>query len=96
MKTAQLPPIRVLPEVREEIERSLRDGESLSQFVEATVLREARRRREHDEFIARGRAAIAAVKAGAPTYPHEQVMDEMRDRLRERMAQLRAQAAAEQ
>ena len=35
MKTAQLPPVRVEPSVREEIESVLRPGETLSQFVAA-------------------------------------------------------------
>lgn len=89
MKTAQLPPIRVTPAVREEIELSLREGESLSQFVEATVLREARRRKQHDEFIARGRASIARAKQGAELVTLDEALDQMQARVRDRVAQLR-------
>jgi hypothetical protein len=61
MKTAQLPPVRVAPAVREEIESALREGESLSEFVEAAALQAARRRKAQDEFLARGRASLAQV-----------------------------------
>ena len=37
MKTAQLPPVRVTPAVREQIESVLHEGESLTQFVEKHV-----------------------------------------------------------
>ena len=57
MKTAQLPPVRVEPAVREEIESALREGESLSEFLEAAALQAARRRLAQEEFLARGRAS---------------------------------------
>jgi hypothetical protein len=62
MKTAQLPPVRVEPSVREEIEAVLHDGESLSQFVETATIEAARRRKAQDEFLARGRASLAKAK----------------------------------
>ena len=37
MKTATLPPIRVAPDFRHELEGVLEQGESLSQFVENAV-----------------------------------------------------------
>lgn len=54
MKTATLPPIRVRPELRAEIETVLAEGESLSQFVETAVQASLERRRIQSEFIARG------------------------------------------
>lgn len=44
MKSAHLPPVRVEPSVREEIESVLREGESLSEFVEASMQGRARQR----------------------------------------------------
>lgn len=37
MKTATLPPVRVAPDFRREIEGGLVEGETLSQFVESAV-----------------------------------------------------------
>ena len=51
MKTAQLPPVRVEPAVREEIESVLLEGESLSQFVEASAMQAARRRKAQQAFL---------------------------------------------
>ena len=44
MKTANIPAVRVAPELRAEIEGLLNDGESLSQFVEASVRAAVRQR----------------------------------------------------
>ena len=58
MKTATIPAIRVQPALREEIESSLLDGETLSEFVEQSVRMAVQRRRDQSEFIARGIAAL--------------------------------------
>lgn len=57
MKSAVIPQVRVEPELRAELEATLHEGETLSQFVEAAVRDAARRRRTQAEFIARGLAA---------------------------------------
>jgi hypothetical protein len=54
MKTATIPSVRVEPEFRAEVEAVLADGESLSEFVEASVRASVERRRIHTEFMARG------------------------------------------
>jgi hypothetical protein len=54
VKTAPLPPVRVEPEFRAEVESVLAEGESLSEFVEASVRASVERRRTQAEFIARG------------------------------------------
>jgi Arc/MetJ-type ribon-helix-helix transcriptional regulator len=54
MKTATIPAVRVEPEFRAEMEAVLADGESMSEFVEASVRRGVERRRVQAEFIARG------------------------------------------
>ena len=54
MKTATIPPVRVEPEFRAEVESVLAEGESLSEFVEASVRASVERRRAQAEFIARG------------------------------------------
>lgn len=54
MKTATIPSVRVEPEFRAEVEAVLADGETLSEFVEASVRASVERRRVQTEFIARG------------------------------------------
>jgi hypothetical protein len=87
MKTAQLPPVRVEPAVRDEIEAVLHEGESLSQFVEAAAVQAARRRKAQQEFVARGRASLARAKATGEFYPWQGALDQMRVRLDGRMAE---------
>lgn len=54
MKTATIPSVRVEPELRSEVESLLGEGETLSEFVEASVRASVQRRRIQAEFIARG------------------------------------------
>lgn len=54
MKTATIPSVRVDPEFRAEVESLLGEGETLSEFVEASVRASVQRRRVQAEFIARG------------------------------------------
>lgn len=74
MKTATLPPIRVAPLHREKIESVLREGESLSTFMENAVMREANYRSIEDEFLARGRASLAEARASGVTVSVESSM----------------------
>ena len=89
MKTAQLPPVRVEPSVREEIEAVLHDGESLSEFVEAAAVQTARRRKAQEEFLARGRASLARAKRTGEFYVADKVLEDMRGRLLLRTQALR-------
>jgi hypothetical protein len=81
MKPAQLPPMRVESSVRLEIESAPREGESLSEIVEAAVLEAARRRRAQDEFVARGRASIAQARITGQHHDLDAVLDNMQQRL---------------
>ncbi len=54
MKTATIPSVRVEPELRAEVESLLSEGETVSEFVEASVRATVLRRRHQAEFIARG------------------------------------------
>lgn len=58
MKTATIPPIRVAPAFRGEIESVLEQGESLSEFVENAVRQNVLKRQNQTEFVRRGMAAI--------------------------------------
>ena len=57
MKTATIPSLRVDPELRRSAESVLREGESLSGFVEQAVRQTVAYRRAEQEFVARGLAA---------------------------------------
>ena len=54
VKTATIPSVRVEPDFRAEVEAVLADGETLSEFVEASIRANVERRRVQAEFIARG------------------------------------------
>jgi hypothetical protein len=57
MKTSTLPPLRVQPRLRNEAERLLREGETLSSFIVDAVEERVRNRFAEDEFIRRGLAS---------------------------------------
>lgn len=58
MKSAVIPQVRVEPELRAELEAVLRPGETLSQFVEASVRSAVEIRRVQTRFHERGQAAL--------------------------------------
>lgn len=62
MKSATIPPIRVAPEFRREVEGVLAQGESLSEFVENAVRQTVLKRQHQAEFVRRGIAAIEETK----------------------------------
>ena len=74
MKTATLPPIRVAPDFRLELEGVLEQGESLSQFVENAVRATVAKRKTQAEFVRRGMAAIEATKASGSGIPADVVL----------------------
>lgn len=57
MKTATFPPLRVDPQLRQDTESVLREGESLSQFIELAVRSQVELRKANEAFLARGLAA---------------------------------------
>jgi predicted transcriptional regulator len=57
MKSASIPSLRVEPELRKAAESVLRDGESLSSFVEQSLRAHVTRRQLQNEFVARGLAS---------------------------------------
>lgn len=62
MKTATIPSVRVEPELRAEVESLLSEGETVSEFVEASVRATVMRRRNQVEFIARGLRSLEAAR----------------------------------
>ena len=78
MKSATIPPLRVTPDLRNEAESVLREGESLSRFVEDSLRRHIEQRRFRNEFIARGLAARESAKSSGEYVSKEEVMDSLR------------------
>ena len=62
MKTATIPSLRVEPALREAAESVLREGETLSGFVEASLRAQVRQRQLQEEFIKRGLASLEEAK----------------------------------
>jgi hypothetical protein len=90
MKLAQLPPVRVQTSVRQTIEAALREGESLSQFIEAAALDAARQRQAQAAFVARGRASLERVRQGARVTDVEPALAAMADRMATKLASAKA------
>ena len=81
MKTATLPPIRVAPDFRVELESVLEQGESLSQFIENAVRSTVVKRKNQAEFIRRGMAAIDATQRDGSGIPAELVIAKLEAKL---------------
>ena len=92
MRSATFPPIRVEPKVRAEVEAVLREGESLTQFIEEAVVAAAAWRRVQGEFVARGEAAIRQWKQEGGGQTADAVMADLQQRLDEAKAQAAGRA----
>ena len=88
MKTASMPSLRVDPELRQDAESVLRDGETLSSFMEQALRSSIQSRRVQKEFIARGLTSRDEAKRTGEYFEAEDVLGEMEDML------LQAQAKA--
>lgn len=87
MKSAVLPEVRVEPELRAELEAVLRQGESLSKFVEASVRNAAEFRRMQTRFHARGQAAWDHYQRTGISVPADEVLAKLRAKLDARRKQ---------
>lgn len=81
MKTAALPAVRVEPELRAEVESLLGKGETMSEFVEASVRAAVQRRRDRAEFIARGIRALEDARRSNDYISSDDVMLDLQRRL---------------
>ena len=88
MKTAILPQVRVEPQLRADLEAVLREGETLSEFLEATVRQAVDYRRMQTEFEARADAAWSRFQQTCTGVPADAVVAEMRVRLGARRREL--------
>ena len=81
MKSAVIPQIRVEPELRAELESVLRQGETLTDFVEATVRDAIAFRRVQTAFHARARAASEEYHRTGVAVPVETVLQRLQSKL---------------
>jgi predicted transcriptional regulator len=81
MKTATIPSLRVDPELRAAAESVLKEGETLSAFMEDSLRRQVEYRRTQAEFIARGLAAREEGERTGFYYSSEDVLAMMRRKL---------------
>lgn len=81
MKTATIPSVRVEPELRAEVESLLGEGETVSEFVEASVRANVVRRRHQAEFIARGLSSLEAARASGDYVDADAVLDNLQRKL---------------
>jgi hypothetical protein len=81
MKTSSFPSLRVEPELRDAAESVLREGETLTSLIETSVRETIQRRRQQEEFIARGLRAREETQRTGITYAAEVVHSELQRRL---------------
>jgi len=81
MKSATIPSLRVDPELRAAAESVLKEGETLSAFVENSLRAQIRYRRTQEEFIARGLASREEAKRTGIYYSSDDVLTMLKSKL---------------
>jgi len=77
MKSSTIPSLRVKPELRQAAENVLRDGETLSSFMEESLRAGIQRRKAQQEFIARGLASRDEARRTGEYFTADSVLDEL-------------------
>lgn len=89
MKTAVIPQVRVEPELRADLDSVLLPGETLTEFVEASVRRAVEFRRVQADFAARCDASLATYERTGVSIPSEVVLSKLEEKVAARVKQLR-------
>lgn len=89
MKTAIIPQVRVEPKLRSDILSVLTEGETLSEFVEATVRSAVEFRRMQMEFQARADAAWQRFQKTGKGRPADEIVAALEAKLSARHRELR-------
>ncbi len=95
MSAATFPVVRTTAEDRAFVESALRPNETLSSFIQESIMERAKARKEDEAFYARAIAASKRIDAGGKTYSHEEVMDMLRDMTEKKKRELALKKAAE-
>lgn len=93
-RTATLPPIRIAPETKAGLEAVLRKGESLTQFIENAVRREAEFRTEQIAAVARAKKALRLADKGAGLMGADDFLARMHERAQTAQRRIRSTVAA--
>lgn len=72
MKSATIPPLLVTPELRQAAESVLREGETLSGFVESSLVKQIEFRKSQQEFIARRFASRETARKSGRYFSREE------------------------
>lgn len=81
MKSATIPPVRIDPAFRKEMEQELRADETLAALVETSVRHELARRQAQAEFVRRGLAAIERTVADRDGVPADALLARLEEKL---------------
>lgn len=74
MKTANIPSLRVEPELRHAVENALHNNETLSSFMEQALREQVKRRQLQDDFLARGLASRDKARQTGEYYDADDVL----------------------
>jgi uncharacterized protein (DUF1778 family) len=92
-RSATLPPIRVSPQTKASVEAALREGESLTQFIESAVCREAEFRAEQSAAAARATKALRLADEGVGLITADDFLAGMQQRAQAAQQRIRAAVA---
>jgi hypothetical protein len=93
-RSSTLPPIRVAPDTKARLEAVLREGESLTQFIENAVRREAEFRAEQNAAVPRAKKALRRADKGVGQMTTEDFLAGMEQRAKAAQQRIRAAVAA--
>ncbi|KKW68723.1 prevent-host-death protein [Lampropedia cohaerens] len=83
MKTATFPSLRVDPQLRQDTESVLQEGESLSQFIEKAVRSQVALRQAKADFLARALVSRDKARATGRYVDADAVVGKLRQRLQQ-------------
>jgi len=89
MKTAFIPQVRVEPELRADLDAVLLPGETLTDFVEASVRKAVEFRRVQTDFAARCDASLAEFERTGVSFSTDAVLSKLESKVAARVRQLR-------
>lgn len=92
-RSASLPPIRVTPETKSSLEAVLREGESLTQFIENAVRQEAEFRAEQKAAVGRAKKALRLADKGVGLMAADDFLAGMQERAQKAQHRIRAAVA---
>lgn len=89
MKSAVIPQVRVEAQLRADLDSVLRPGETLTEFVEASVRRAVEYRRVQTDFAARCEESLATYERTGASIPADEVLSKLEKKVEARVKRLR-------